>query len=377
MKTGGKNANKQSRWFLEHLADKVKEWMVAITPVPFIIGRDEDANLRLESRLVSRHHAEIRTSGRLLWIRDLGSTNGTFVNHIQIERAELIDSDDIITIGKSEFRVKSVESAALDLSADTCAMDFSERISCLAFLEPRLRMLLRERNVVPHFQPVLSFPDMQVVGYEILGRISQDDLPSNPGELFEIAECLGCAFDLSALFREVGVEVGRSLPGAPLLFANTNPVELGQMSHLLDSLEKIHDLALSSRIVLEINEKAITHTDEMLRLRDALKRFNIGLAYDDFGVGQVRLIDLAEIPPDFLKFDISLISKIHLAPLRLQQMVSTFVRAAQDLGIATLAEGIETPEEAETCRQLGFDFAQGYYYGKPLPITEMEIAQSK
>ena len=70
------------------------------------------------------------------------------------------------------------------------------------------------------------------------------------------------------------------------------------------------------------------------------------LAFDDFGVGQTRLVELSNTPPDYLKFDISLIRKIHLAPKRLHQMVSTFIKASHDLGILTLAEGIECAEEA-------------------------------
>jgi EAL domain-containing protein (putative c-di-GMP-specific phosphodiesterase class I) len=82
-------------------------------------------------------------------------------------------------------------------------------------------------------------------------------------------------------------------------------------------------------------------------------------------------VELAKAPPDFLKFDMSLIRQIHLAPKRLHQMVSTFVKAAQNLGVDTVAEGIECSNEAETCQQLGFNFAQGFFYGRPLPINEI------
>jgi EAL domain-containing protein (putative c-di-GMP-specific phosphodiesterase class I) len=130
----------------------------------------------------------------------------------------------------------------------------------------------------------------------------------------------------------------------------------------------------SKRIILEINEKAATDTNEMLRLRAALKKLNLGLAFDDFGVGQTRLVELAEVPPDYLKFDISLVREIHLAPKRLLQMVSTFVKATQDLGIVTIAEGIECQEEADKCRHLGFDLVQGFFYGKPQPISKINAS---
>jgi predicted signal transduction protein with EAL and GGDEF domain len=53
-------------------------------------------------------------------------------------------------------------------------------------------------------------------------------------------------------------------------------------------------------------------------------------------------------------------------------MISTFIKASHDLGIITLAEGIECAEEAQVCQQLGFDLAQGYFFGRPLPISEIE-----
>lgn len=362
------------RWYLEAVTDANSEWMVAIEPLPFIIGRDEDCNLKLTDKRISRRHSEIRKSGDHLWIRDFKSTNGTFVNQKEIKQAELLETGDIISIGKFKFCLKSVKSNATAMQEETCSMDLSEEFDCLDSLEPRLQALLRERNVVPHFQPVLRFSDMTVMGYEILGRVADANLPSNPSELLDMAQWLGCASDLSALFREVGVDIGRNLPGSPILFVNSTPLEVHEMNVLLESMERIHDKAPLNKIVLEINEKATTDSNEMSRLRKGLGKLNIGLAYDDFGVGQTRLVEFAKAPPDFLKFDMSLIRQIHLAPKRLHQMVSTFVKAAQDLGIATIAEGIECSDEAETCQRLGFNLAQGFFYGRPLPINEINIA---
>jgi EAL domain-containing protein (putative c-di-GMP-specific phosphodiesterase class I) len=374
MNTGNNREEQRKRWFLEHVSTQSGKWIVALDVFPFVIGRDEDCNLKLKSKWVSRHHAEIHKSGDLLWIRDLGSTNGTFLNQTQIQKAELLEVGDLICFGKFEFHIRNADSVRHALVEDTIAMDPSEELAYLSSLEPLLRKLLRERTVVPHFQPILSFSDLQVVGYEILGRIGEIELPSNPVELFDVAACLGCASDLSVLFREVGVDVGRQLPGYPLLFANTAPIEMDQITSLVESLEKARQIAPSNRIVLEISEKAVTFTEEMEEFRDRLADLNIGLAFDDFGVGQIRLAELAKAPPDFLKFDMSLIRHIHLAPKRFHQMILTFVKAAQDLGIATLAEGIECPDESETCRQLGFEYAQGFFHGRPSPIDELSIA---
>ena len=370
------NIIQQLRWHLEAVSQGKKEasgWTVAVEPIPFTIGRDDNSALKINAKWISRHHAEIRTSGDHLWIRDLGSTNGTFVNNKRIFRAELLEDGDILHFGKSKFEVKKEAKEPVDAFESTHII-LPDELTFADGMEPRLRAMISQRQVVPHFQPIFRFSDMHTIGYEILGRVSDPELPACPSELIDMAEYLGCGTDLSILFREVGVELGRTLPGNPLLFANTSAVELYQTDVLLNSLVKLRDLAPTSDIIIEINEKAVIEpikNKEFMRLRDALKNLRIGLAFDDFGVGQTRLLELAKAPPDYLKFDMSLIRQIHLAPKRLHQMVSTFVQAAQSLGIDTIAEGIECPEESETCQELGFNLAQGFLYGRPANIDDI------
>jgi len=364
---------KQVHWCLEYVADEDREWQVTIDSVPFVMGRADDCNLKLTDRHISRHHSEIRISGDLLWIRDLKSTNGTFVNQNRLEDAQLLEPKDIISIGKYTFRVKSISPSLADTKIETIDTTlFEKRVDVdLYSFEPRFRRLIHERNVIPHFQPLLRFLDMANVGYEILGRIGDERLPSSPDELFDMAKHLGYASELSSLFREVGVEIGKNLPGSPMLFVNSSMSEISDIDTLLASMQKICDIAPSNEIVLEINEKAIADRNELPMLRSALKKMGIGLAFDDFGVGQTRLVELSKTPPDYLKFDISLIREIHLAPKRLHQMISTFIKASHDLGILTLAEGIECSDESKVCQTLGFDFGQGYFFGEPAPINEI------
>ncbi len=373
---GDVRIGEQIQWYLEAVADANREWMATIECVPFIIGREDDCHLKLIDKWISRRHAEIRISGNHIWIRDLGSTNGTFVNNKKIALSELLNPGDIISIGTFKFCLKRKQRSTIRMAEETCAMDIKDDVNCLSSSGPRLRALLQSRNVTTLYQPILRFSDMAVVAYEILGRTGDRELPADTGKLFEMAEWLGCAPELSSLFREVGVQTGKDLPGSPLLFVNTTPLEIYQTEDFLVSLEKLHAIAPLNRIVVELNEKAAAVASDLIRIRNALKKLNMGLAFDDFGAGQARLAELAKAPPDYLKFDISLIRQIHLAPKELHKMVSTFVKATQELGIAALAEGIESPEEAETCMRLGFDFAQGFLYGRPLPITEVTADRS-
>jgi len=122
-------------------------------------------------------------------------------------------------------------------------------------------------------------------------------------------------------------------------------------------------------MTLEIHESAVTNPEQMRDLRAKLSAMDIGLAYDDFGAGQARLIELVEVPPDYLKFDMKLVQGISAASPERQHMVAAFVSMVRDLGIAPLAEGVEDAEDQAVCTEIGFELSQGYLFGKPAPAT--------
>ena len=367
------------KWCLENTSDPINKWRFPIDPVPFTIGRNNSCNLTLRSEGVSRYHAQLNVSGDMLWIRDSGSTNGTFLNGKAITESEALNSGDMLQIGQVGLSVSCTDNCLLPDMDDnkTVFLNTSDLMSAkLDSYKAQFKKMIQDRAVEPHFQPILTLSDQSIKGYEILGRLPcGTNLPTKPVELFKIAGLLDMESELSSLFREEGVNQGQLMPDTIALFVNTHPVEMIKIDNLKRSLKKIRDIAQSTHIVLEINEKAITDLAQMNSLSSTMKELDIGLAYDDFGVGQTRLVDLAKYPPNFLKFDISLIRRIHLAPKRLHQLIVTFLNMSRDLGTTTIAEGIECREEGETCRQLGFDYAQGNYYGMPIPISQISDHQ--
>ena len=109
----------------------------------------------------------------------------------------------------------------------------------------------------------------------------------------------------------------------------------------------------------------------MREFRAALRDLGIGLAYDDFGAGQSRLLELTEFPPDYLKFDRSLVRESALCSDSHRSLVRTLVKHAADAGIATVAEGLESQESVDDCRSLGFAYLQGYHLGRPVSAEEL------
>ncbi len=333
------------------------------TPIdrqPFTVGRQTGTSMKLQFRTVSGNHAELRLiDGRLL-IFDLASTNGTYVNGERITKPTIVSDEDLIHFAEAPFRIR--RQSRTGMTAGT----ISENVCDQALALVQFDRLMSQRLVRPHFQPIVTLQGGRSIGFEILGRGSVFGLES-VGAMFQAAEQLNLEVELSRLLRWEGLRVGRDLPDQPTLFVNTHPKEMEDGQSLIDSLCKVREMASNTHIVLEIHEAAVTDPAFMRRLRSSMKDLNIQLAYDDFGAGQARLAELIEARPDFVKFDIGLIRGLDISDLNRMRMLQSLVMMVQDLDISALAEGIETKEEAEACLALGFDLAQGYYYGRPAP----------
>jgi EAL domain-containing protein (putative c-di-GMP-specific phosphodiesterase class I) len=176
---------------------------------------------------------------------------------------------------------------------------------------------------------------------------------------------------LSRLFRRRTVELVQHRTNLPTLFLNMHPVELSQPG-FLESLDELRRMAPLQDLALEIHESCLTRPSALAELGRLLSERNIGLAYDDFGAGQARLLELAEAPPQYLKFDRRLVAGIDNADMRKrQQLLSSLVAMACDLEVKTIAEGIETAAEAEVCGRIGFSHGQGYWFGRPLLVDQL------
>lgn len=367
------DSGSESIWYLEGFVDQSRKLKrIPVHPLPFHIGRHPSMELTLSSDRVSQQHAEIYQVSGLLRIRDLASTNGTYINRRPVTTDVVLLEGDILHVADLEFVVaRATRHEFEDFIGKTAEVE-------LGLPEPlvdqvrRLRDLLDSERVQLVFQPIVSLGDESVLGYEMLGRSDVEGLPKGAYELFNVAASIGAEAELSRLFRAASVEACKGLPGNPTVFLNTHPAELNTPG-LLDSLRDLREQLPKSDLVLEIHEVAITEPRMIRRLRSRLSELGIGLAYDDFGTGQARLVDVVEVPPDYLKFDISLIRGIDRLKSK-QKMLESLVGMVVDLGIVPAAEGIETPEEAEVCRQLGFQYGQGFLLGRPLRVEDMRAA---
>ncbi len=329
-----------------------------------VVGRSESCDLQLNFQGVSKKHARVRMlNGRLL-VEDAGSTNGTFVNGLRISEETALQPADVVQFANAPFKVGC--EVAVDFNCTQAEMVVDHAMALMQF-----DRLMSQRALTPHFQPIVNINDEQIVGFEVLARSRVVGLETAK-TLFDAAALVQQEVELSRLMRDEGVRAGLSMPNMPELFLNTHPDEMDDQ-RLLRSLRELRSRHPGIPVTLEIHEKVVTNPTTMRELRGELAHLDMKLAYDDFGAGQARLLELVEVPPHYLKFDISLVKNIHTASTQRQQMLGALVRMVVDLGIVPLAEGIELAEEAEICRQVGFVLAQGYLYGRPAGPTDWNL----
>ena len=358
-------------WFLEGLLDPKKTLQrIRLEHFPFRIGREKGLSLMLDYDEISRVHAEIiEVDGKLI-VNNLDSTNGTFVNRKLVVDSHALTHGDIMHLAHVEFRILA-ELRDSGLVTNVTRHAIAILPDNIPTGSRALQELLARGDITAAMQPiVVNDRQKSLFAYELLGRGTHPDLSSSPAELFRIAESLNEEVRLSEMMRRIGTREAYQFNSRVRYFANTHPSEVDDTERLLASLGKLQADYPDIDLVLEIHERAITDSTAMGNLRDRLRKSKIQLAYDDFGAGQARLIELAEAPPDYIKLDMSLIRGIDCAGQARQKIVKMLVDYARERDISVVAEGIDSAEEADYCERVGCDLLQGFFYGKPVLATQ-------
>lgn len=365
----------ESTWFLESIAADGSLVRHTIRRLPFLIGRDPGSDLLVEARGLSRQHAQLTRDGDgALLLTDMQSTNGTFVNRQRISAPVRVSANDVIHFGNAEYRLSRTESP-VETTGSTEGRTFvvpKDAILSEKFVRNEAEFLefLSGVGLTGAAQPIVEASSGGLFAYELLGRCTHPGLPKSPLDLFRLAKLLGKEVALSDAFRTHGVrEIAMRRPGTRV-FVNTHPAETFTEG-LLSGLTQLQRETGVGELIVEIHETAVVEVAKMRDLAGRLESMALRFAYDDFGAGEARINELAEVPAHFVKFDMGLIRDIHLASDRKQRVVRDLVRMVHDIGSITLAEGVESAADADVCRALGFTLLQGYHLGRPIPLTEL------
>ena len=366
----------EKQWSLESFGTDGAHVELVIAHLPCRVGRSKENDLVIPALGLSRFHAVLERdiSGQLRLI-DENSTNGTFVNRERVDGYCLLKENDIIHFASAEFKLRMT----LVDQSDVLAFDQMHTMIIPGSMalsenfvpnEAEFEQLLTGQGISGAAQPIVDARSRQIVGYELLGRAHHPQLPGTPIELFGLAEAMGREVDLSLAFREFGLGTMAPRVAGNTLFINVHPKETFS-EIFIASLERLREASPELSIVVEIHESAVTDIEKLRALASRLLQLNIRFAYDDFGAGQARLLELADVPAHFVKFDRTLIRGIHKASERKRQVVRDLVRMVVATGSVPLAEGVEDEEEAQACVDMGFVLIQGFLTGRPIPADSL------
>lgn len=227
-----------------------------------------------------------------------------------------------------------------------------------------LKTLLQEGAVFMEYHPIIVTATEAVYGYEALARGRHRGLRS-PEVLLDVASEANLLWELSRLLRKRAVEgIVEELKEDEYLFLNVDPHDFNdpEFQNLTPEALGVED---PDRIVLEITER--TAISDYPKFKKYLKTFRdrgFRFAVDDAGSGYAGLGSIANLDPDYIKLDISLISNIDTNFLK-QNLVETLVGFAENHGAKVVAEGVERQEEFETVREIGVHLTQGFLFHRP------------
>ena len=257
--------------------------------------------------------------------------------------------------------------AVFEPGMHTRALDLIEQ-------EHDLREAIAQDQFVLRYQPVVELASGRMVGAEALVRWRHPTRGLlSPSEFIPLAESTGIVVDLGqsildkACRQAMGWREGADLRVGVNLSARqlADPGLTGQVAATLEATG-----LPAERLVLEITETALLNSAPD-RVLTELRELGARIALDDFGTGYSSLEHLQRFPVDSIKIDKVFVDRV-AGGLRDSALARAIVQLGQTMGLATVAEGVETADQAAVLRELGCGYGQGYFFAKPMSGRSLE-----
>jgi len=256
--------------------------------------------------------------------------------------------------------------------------EMRDRVARRVTLERALRSAIDDGRLAVHYQPIVSLPLGRVLGFEALVRWREGDGMMPTSEFVAVAEDTGLIVPMGAwVLDQACADIARwrtELTGGSRLYVSVNlsPRQVRE-SDVIDTVADClaaHDLP-GEALSLEITENVMLEdTLGTAAVLGGLRELGVSLAIDDFGTGFSSLAYLKRFAVTRLKIDRAFVSGVGRDRSD-ESLVEAVVALAGAFGMATVAEGVETHEQAARLVDLGCYEAQGYHFSRPVPADEI------
>ncbi len=338
------------------------EFAVILECPPFA-DASQKAAIRFSERAIEAIAQPISHDGRQV---DVGASIG-----IAICPADGDDADTLLhAADMAMYRAKEAGRGTYRFFQRSMEADLRAR----AALEDDVRQAIAEGHIAPYYQPLIKLSENRLIGFEILARWHHPTRGDVAPDIFiPVAERLGLIASLTYALLERACNDARTWPSDVTLSLNVSPY------HLDDPLLAVTFLSILSktgfppnRLEIEVTEQAVTRNIAAAhRTVKALRDLGIKISLDDFGTGYANFSHLREFQFDRIKIDRSFVQSMETDAGN-AKLVRSILDLAKNLGLPTIAEGIE---HLETLRQImasGGEIGQGFYFARAMPAADAE-----
>lgn len=255
--------------------------------------------------------------------------------------------------------------------------EMDQKVAQYIWLDTELRNAIEEKQFVLHYQPLINLCTGRVHSVEALIRWRSNSRGLiGPSEFIRFTEESGLIVPLGRWLMEEAAEQAARWAGAGLDIRISINISARQLrdAEIVNQLRKLVERGGSTRTLIDIELTESSFIEDEKAAIDLMRQFKqLGarILLDDFGTGYSSLSQLTRLPIDVIKLDRSFITGID-QNFQAQSLVRSVLGLARAFGFTVVAEGVETEREVQFLRDIGVDYAQGFFYARPMDAETFE-----
>lgn len=271
------------------------------------------------------------------------------------EKALLSNADIALKIAKKNKKRFLIYDTSMDAE-----FEYSQNITWTK----KIKDAIKTDRIVPLFQPIVDTKTEKVVKYESLIRMKDEDGEYiSPIHFLELAKKNKLYHELTRIMIEKSFETFKNLECDFSINLSVEDILNKKVEKLI--YKKLEETGIGQRVVFEIIEsEGIENFEEVIDFIDSVKKYNCKISIDDFGTGYSNFEYLMKLKVDYIKIDASMIKHIDIDK-NSELVTETIIDFAKKMNLKTIGEFVHSRNIYDKIKEIGIDYAQGYYLGEP------------